>query len=373
MRKTDQTLLEQLGINEFEIVSRMALFSIGEADIAYMKKAKPMIERELDRLVNQFYELQTAVPEIALLIGDADTLGRLRNAQFRYIQDLFSGYYDIEYVNNRLRIGLVHKRIGVEPKLYLAAIQTLRDLLMRVIDNGIEDKEERAQVSQALQKLLMFDISLVFDTYIRSLVSEIEISREKSEQYAAALEEKIKERTQQLERMSRTDHLTGLENTWFLVQSLTRVLRAAERRSEPVTLAYIDVNDFKQINDAHGHQHGDVVLQCVANSLKESCRMEDLCFRYGGDEFCVIMPNCRISHAKLAWEERLLQILQAKEFHPTLSIGYAQTGPEVYVEAEKLIRLADEQMYAAKQDSKSTEPGNVTPLPQSRSGQERKH
>lgn len=352
MKKTDQTLLEQMRITDFEIVSRKELFSITADDVAQLKKARPCVERSLDTLVNQFYEMQTAVPEIALLIGDSDTLGRLRSAQRRYILDLFSGYYDIEYVNNRLRIGLVHKRIGVEPRLYLAAIQTLWSLLFKLIEDVIPEKIEQSLITMALQKLMMFDISLVFDTYIRSLVSEIEISKAKSEQYARVLEEKIKERTTQLEMLSRTDPLTGLLNTRYLVETLTQVLRAAQRRNEPVTTAYVDVNDFKIINDTQGHQRGDEVLQIVANVLKNASRLEDHCFRCGGDEFCVVMANCQTHHAKDVWEVRVRQLMQEHENSPSLSIGYAQTGPDEYVSAEELIHQADQGMYAAKKDMK---------------------
>ena len=111
-------------------------------------------------------------------------------------------------MNNRLRIGLVHKRIGVEPKLYLAAIHALKQLIIEQVEKSLPEQDDRAAVMRAVEKLMMFDVSLVFDTYIRSLVSEIEISRERSEKYASELEEKVKERTEQLEIMSRTDALT---------------------------------------------------------------------------------------------------------------------------------------------------------------------
>jgi hypothetical protein len=124
-------------------------------------------------------------------------LARLRSAQRHYILDLFSGLYDLEYVNNRLRIGLVHKRIGVEPKLYLSAIYTLQALLHRTIEASGD--AEAAAIIMALDKLMMFDVTLVFETYIRSLVSEIETAKAKSEQYAHSMEEKVKERTLQLE------------------------------------------------------------------------------------------------------------------------------------------------------------------------------
>ena len=353
MKKTDQSLLEQMRITDFEISSRKALFSILDTDEIALKGAKPYIEARISARVDQFYDMQTAVPEIALLIGDSETLGRLCSAQIRYVMDLFSGYYDMEYVNNRLRIGLVHKRIGVEPKLYLTAVQTLMKLLFQLIQEIIPDADEKLRVTEALQKLIMFDISLVFDTYIRSLISEIEISKDKSEQYARVLEERVRERTMQLEELSRTDPLTGLLNRRHLIETLTRVLRAAQRRNEHVTMVYIDVNDFKAINDTQGHQRGDEVLQMVAKALKMATRLDDYCFRYGGDEFCVIMSNCQMAQARNSWEGQLLGLIAQQPGSPKLSIGYAQTGPNEFVSAEALIRQADEHMYAVKKTMKS--------------------
>jgi diguanylate cyclase (GGDEF)-like protein len=352
MKNTDKTLIEQMKITDFEISGRKEMFSLTVDDAKNLKRAKPYIEAELGRLVDDFYELQTAVPDIALLIGDSDTLNRLRNAQRRYILDLFTGYYDIEYVNDRLRIGLVHKRIGVEPKLYLAAIYGLKQLIIALIKKSVPEQEEHDIIVRALEKLIMFDISLVFDTYIRSLVSEIEMSKGKIEQYANALEDKVRDRTEQLEIMSRTDALTGLLNRQHFDESLTQSLRAAQRRNEPITLAYIDINDFKIINDTQGHSRGDEVLQDVAKAIKTVSRSEDLCFRYGGDEFCVVMPNCDMHDAREAWEKRILQIIALQENNPKLSIGYAQTGPNDYDSVQQLIHQADSEMYAAKRRTK---------------------
>jgi diguanylate cyclase (GGDEF)-like protein len=348
MKNTDKRLIEQMRITDLEITYRKDLFSLTADDIECLKNAKPVIEDELNMIVERFYQLQTAIPDIALLIGDADTLHRLHNAQKSYILDLFSGYYDIEYVNNRLRIGLVHKRIGVKPKLYLAAILALKKLLIAHLKEKITDQEKHTTAIQALEKLLMFDVSLVFDTYIRSLVSEIEISKRKSEQYANLLELKVKERTEQLEMLSMTDTLTGFLNRRHFDELIVQALRAAQRRDEPITLAYIDINDFKIINDTQGHREGDEILQQVASVLKTASRTEDLCFRYGGDEFCIVMSNCTIDDAQKIWGKRVIQILEQSKNSPKLSIGYAQTGPHEYLSFEKLIDQADSEMYAEK-------------------------
>jgi diguanylate cyclase len=353
VRKTDQTLVEQMHITDFEIEHRKDLFSLTEADIQALRNSAPLIEEGIDGLVAKFYALQTDTPEIALLIGDADSLLRLQKAQRQYIRDLFSGLYDLEYVNNRLRIGLVHKRIGVDSKLYLSAINMLKQLLFERIRESCPTPTEHLPILSALDKLLMFDISFVFETYIRSLIDEIEISKNKLEQYAYALEEKVKDRTQKLEKVARTDPLTGLLNTRHLSEILTRTLRSAQRRSEPVTVVYIDVNDFKKINDTQGHRRGDEILRVIGTTIQSISRMEDSCFRYGGDEFCIILPNCDSVQAEEIYMSRLNSEIKQQLADITLSVGIMQTGPGDYLPPEALIGQADQQMYSVKLAYKS--------------------
>ena len=355
MDRTNETLLEQMHINEFEIDQRKDLFCFDKDDVSALKSAKKVVDQNIDDIVNRFYEQQISIPEIALIIGDADTLNRLRQAQRQYLIDLFSGLYDMDYVNNRLRIGLVHKRIGVDPKLYLSGIHTLKSILIDVLSEKIDNAEGRKNVIAALEKLLLFDISLVFDTYIRSLLSEIEIAKEKSDQYAHILEDKVKERTQQLEDLSRTDPLTGLLNVRHLTETLTATLRSAKRRSEPVSVVFIDINDFKVINDTQGHQKGDEILCIVSNSLMTVSREEDSCFRYGGDEFCIILPNCTEALAHDIYEQRLSDTLQESGENISLSMGIVQTGPLDYLEPDALIQKADHLMYTKKKESKEAQ------------------
>ena len=356
MKRTDQTLLEQMRITDFEVEHRKELFSFSEKDVALLVSCREVIEKEADSLVDEFYQVQTSVAEIALLIGDIETLTRLRHAQRRYILDLFSGVYDLEYVNNRLRIGLVHKRIGVEPKLYLSAIHILRGLLYRTILSSERLKENHHPILAAINKLLLFDNTLVFDAYIRSLLHEIEGAKNKAEIYANSMEKKVKERTMQLEELSRTDALTGLLNVRHLDSITTTALRSSQWRHEPVTAIYLDVNDFKKINDTQGHQRGDEILRSVGRAIKNVARAEDSCFRYGGDEFCIVLTNCREEQAQEIFVLRLQQRIKEELGDVTLSIGVAQTGPNDYVDATTLIRLADEKMYAEKQQHKASLP-----------------
>lgn len=350
MKQTEQTLLEQMRITELEISYRQNLLGFDEHDSLRLKLCRPLIESKIDVLVDQFYQQQTSVAEIALLIGDADTLSRLQKAQRKYVLDMFSGIYDLEYANNRLRIGLVHKRIGVEPKLYLAAIGSLKALINELIRKSVEGQQEIQSTLASLDKLFLFDITLVFETYIRSLVSEIQIAKDKSEHYARTLEEKVKQRTAQMEDMMRTDALTGLLNVRYLPETLTIAIRAAQRRSEPISLVFLDVDKFKQINDNYGHQRGDDILRTIGAAIKKVSRADDYAFRYGGDEFCVVLPNCREDLAEEIYVARLNAEIKLIEPDLSLSAGILQTGPEEFNEPEVLIRKADARMYEAKKN-----------------------
>ncbi|GGA95118.1 GGDEF domain-containing protein [Agarivorans gilvus] len=350
MKLTDTSLLEQMHISDVEIQNRMRLLGLDESALDLIAKQRGLIEEEVDGIVNRFYDIQTEVDEIASLIGDTETLSRLRIAQRRYITDLFLGVCDSDYVNNRLRIGMVHKRIGVEPKLYLSAVSTLKDLLFELLSVHLKDKQQLAATLSALDKLFYFDTTLIFDTYIASLVGEIELAKRKTEDYAKSLEQKVAERTRQLEKQTRLDGLTGIYNLRAVHDILHRELAVAQRRESKLCLVYIDLDNFKQINDSEGHLKGDEVLKCVAKILLASIREVDAACRYGGDEFCLILPDCDAHNAYLVCQKVIENFLQHYQ-HFSLSMGVVQTGPTRYYSDEQIIKLADQRMYQAKEQA----------------------
>lgn len=344
MHSTMKTLLEQMRITEMEIDGRKRLLDFDGDDVCALLQCRAHVESRLDDIVEAFYAIQTSNPDIASLIGDADTLERLENAQRRYIMDLFSGVYDLEYTNNRLRIGLVHKRIGVEPKFYLSAVYLLHRLLVKNITEAMEAGTERDRALVALDKLTYFDVTLVFETYILSLVSEIEAVKNRTEEYAKALEETVALRNGQL----RTDALTGLTTRRYLKEALQRTLKAAQRRSEPVAVIFVDIDDFKGINDQRGHAYGDRVLAELGTVLKETARGEDTCVRYGGDEFCVVLANSTEEQAELAYCQRIRRLLAERLPQVSISMGVVQTGPDHFEDVDALLCSADRRMYLNK-------------------------
>lgn len=356
----DKTLAEQLQITEREISARKAMLGFTAEDERALLGLKEIVAVNADDVVGRFYQAQLNYPEIALLIGDADTLRRLQAAMRRYLLELFEGFYDIEYVNKRLRIGKVHKRIGVPPKLYVSAILLLQSTIETVLYPLLREAKAYGEwefLHQAMRKLLMFDMQLVFDTYISSLVAEVEVAKSEMEDYATSLEQVIAERTQQLQELARIDSLTGLLNRRAFSDELRRELAVAERSHTPVCLAYVDLNGFKKLNDTKGHREGDRVLELVGSAMRSATREVDIACRYGGDEFCIIMPRTDLTQAGLACE-RLIEIFQdAAGDAVTLSIGIVQTGPEAFNDPDALIKAADGLMYQAKSKSKAV-PGH---------------
>jgi diguanylate cyclase (GGDEF)-like protein len=369
MKITDQTLLEQMKISDHEIERRKDMFDITDDLVETLAACKPMMVENLDTVTEAFYTRQIEFSEIALTIGDADTLQRLKQSMRRYITELFEGYYDSEYVNKRLRVGKVHKQIGVTPKLYVSAVGMLQSNLTDIINNcnetscklGKEGPSGCEKVKKAISKMLLFDIHLVFETYIGTMMAELQSAKEEVEIYAKSLEQKVAERTKQLQDLSVKDPLTNLFNQRAFYDYLRRDLMSAERQKRPLSLVYLDLNGFKGLNDTKGHKEGDALLVRVAETLFEVVRETDIPCRYGGDEFCVLMPEAPAEEAK-KFVERLSKAFDEKVTHGvTFSTGIAQTGPDEFCTMDELVKKADTLMYKSKAKSKK-QPGHYVSL-----------
>jgi diguanylate cyclase len=341
MRQTDLTLLEQLRITALEVEQRKALLSFAAEDADALLRFGTAVRGEINALASELYQTQ------------ADTLHGLQAAEKKYILDLFQGVYDLDYVQSRLQAGLVLKRMGIEPPLYLAVIRALKSILFSLMDTACLDITERAKTKQALDKLIFFDVTLVFETYVRSMVTEIELGKDRVMRYARGLEQRVAERTAELEKLSRTDPLTGLLNRRVLAESLQRRIRVAQRNAKPLTLIYFDLDDFKEINDRHGHARGDDVLKGVGEALRDVSRNVDLCFRLGGDEFCALLAESTADEARRVYCERLTRLIEERMPGVSLSIGVAQTGPVEFDDPDEIIRRADTAMYEAKRRNKA--------------------
>jgi diguanylate cyclase (GGDEF)-like protein len=179
--------------------------------------------------------------------------------------------------------------------------------------------------------------------YLSNLTSELHSVTLSDEAYIA-----------DLVRLSVHDGLTGLFNHSCCFRKIDTELKRFLRYNTAVSVAMIDVDNFKEINDTLGHQIGDNVLTAMANIIKEEARESDVCCRYGGDEFVVIMPMTKASDAS-AFAERLRGRIAQSMFDGrtlTVSIGVTSCG-ETLITAQEFIKRADTALYTAKRNGKN--------------------
>lgn len=150
------------------------------------------------------------------------------------------------------------------------------------------------------------------------------------------------------------DRLTGLYNRRHLDDQLPVEFERARRKGQPVCLAMVDIDHFKHFNDDFGHEAGDEVLRAIGRYLRESLRRVDLVFRYGGEEFTVILSEADAAGARARLEAiregaKGLSVWYGGEKLPTpsLSVGVAFSDAE-HPDPESLIRAADRALYRAK-------------------------
>jgi diguanylate cyclase (GGDEF)-like protein/PAS domain S-box-containing protein len=159
----------------------------------------------------------------------------------------------------------------------------------------------------------------------------------------------LEETNEKLRALLMEDELTGAASRRFFIEEAERMLALAARSGEKVSLAILDVDLFKQINDRSGHLAGDRTLQKVVKAVKSSMRCSDLIARWGGDEFVVLLPDTRIDRALLL-AARVRETVEEADFEVelpvTLSIGVAQSKEGDSVDS--LIARADEALYKAK-------------------------
>ncbi|MEO7986678.1 MAG: diguanylate cyclase [Gemmatimonadales bacterium] len=164
---------------------------------------------------------------------------------------------------------------------------------------------------------------------------------------------------EQMRHLAETDPLTNCFNRRALMEKLEQEMDRAARYATMLTGMMIDIDNFKQINDTHGHLVGDRVLKQLANLLKREQRSVDIVARYGGEEFVVLLPETTNAESR-NFAERILRRVATHDFgevgHPvrvTISIGIASYPDESVTDGESLLRLADRHLYRAKSDGRN--------------------
>lgn len=153
------------------------------------------------------------------------------------------------------------------------------------------------------------------------------------------------------------DPLTGAGNRVAMEQTLQREIDMSRRHAQPLSVLMLDIDHFKRVNDDHGHGAGDDVLRAIAASIKAQLRNVDMVFRYGGEEFLILLSNTGREAAAMVGE-RLRQATQSEEYFAdgqlieiTVSLGCSTLLPGE--SADSLLRRADSALYVAKREGRN--------------------
>lgn len=251
----------------------------------------------------------------------------------------------------------------------LIAFWTLHRLVVRPIEKM---RDMAARVSRGE---LTARVALRTRDEVGQLAAELNSMAGRIEDYTASLEKRVEERThelaqandqlveanQQLERLAKTDPLTGLYNRRQFMEQLDFEIRRGARNPHQFALILLDVDHFKNYNDTHGHSAGDELLQRMAALLSLNLRGTDVIARYGGEEFVVLLLDTGADEG-YATANKLQQVVEAQPFpreetQPggklTISVGVS-FYPHDSRDGRKLIDYADRALYKSKERSRNT-------------------
>ncbi len=162
---------------------------------------------------------------------------------------------------------------------------------------------------------------------------------------------------EEIYRLTILDGLTGVHNKRYLLDFLDREIARADRHGRPLSLAILDIDHFKKLNDTYGHVAGDYVLERMSRLIKRHVRREQLFARFGGEEFVLVLPETDLEQARSFCEKIRQQVAESvfefdsQELKTTVSIGVAiLPGP---VDVDRFLHLADDELLRAKRSGRN--------------------
>jgi len=233
-----------------------------------------------------------------------------------------------------VQLGLAQGHLDLDSFLYRRQAKTDHRLLYQIVAGA------------TLTLLLVSAIALRFATLSQRLRLEVGRRRE--------AEEQLLQSNRRLEELANTDRLTGQWTRRKFEEVAQQAIASAERYGEPLSLIFLDLDHFKNINDAHGHDVGDQVLSGLAQRLKAQLRKADSLCRWGGEEFVILMPHTDLQQASDIAQKLRKRVAAAPlhgELRVTSSFGVSQWQPGQTL--TQLVDSADRLLYRAKQQGRN--------------------
>lgn len=270
-----------------------------------------------------------------------------------HLASFYSGTQDVDRIRQARRIFDTHfglKGNGVENLIEAVGAMSLDVLSSFEISAG--DMRPFSLILQEANEKL----STLYDSY-ELLVIELKQAKEKAEKLA----QELHEANDMHRELAFRDGLTGIYNRRFFQEALDLELMRAQRYGRTFALFIFDVDNFKSINDAHGHTIGDLVLINISKAVQDIVRMTDIFARFGGDEFVIIMPETDINSASIVAEnlrsriETLTTSVDGLSIEAMISIGFTSYSPALGDKSkEEIISMADKALYIAKHSGKNS-------------------
>jgi diguanylate cyclase (GGDEF)-like protein len=250
---------------------------------------------------------------------------------------------------------------GLDACRRIKATSHLRDLPILIITGNTEESALEAAFAAGASDYITKPVRPVeLLARLRSALSlkRAQDGRKAREQELLQMTLQLARLNKELQRLTVLDELTGIANRRFFNLMLGQEWARAVRAGYPLALVVADIDRFKQLNDCHGHQHGDECLKRVAGALAAQMRRPGDCLaRYGGEEFVAVLPNTRADGAVIV-AEAMRRGVEALELtnaggHVTISLGVAATIPARGSTADALLQAADQALYQAKHEGRN--------------------
>ncbi|MFK5893815.1 MAG: diguanylate cyclase [Pseudomonadota bacterium] len=252
----------------------------------------------------------------------------------------------------------MNKKTKFIPIIFITAINKEQQYVFKGYETGAVD--------YLFKPIDAFILSSKVDIFI-----ELWLQKQKLKQISNDLivaNKKILIQQEELKNLAIHDHLTNLfQRRWF-DEVILKEISSTLRNNTNLTIALLDIDHFKQVNDSYGHQAGDAVLIQLANLLKNKIRLSDSVFRFGGEEFVIIMPKTDLQEAINLCERtrhrvESLQISHDKlQLQVTISIGLAMLCEPEITTPEELIKSADNFLYLAKSNGRNCVSSQLTEI-----------
>lgn len=324
-----------------EIQLQMRMINLTAEDMRLISLFRPVIVTRIEQITASFYESILQVGKLNEIITKHTTVDRLRQTLSNHLVEMFSGQIDDVFIQKRMKIALVHQKIGLPPKWYMGSFQNLQNTLLRIANEMRDELPEHEEIIQAITKLLSFEQQLVLEAYDeKNRMVELE---------AKAI----------IEHQAMHDELTGLPNRRMFHKALQETIASRGREKSRFAVMMLDIDRFKMINDSLGHTYGDQFLQEMSRRILEcSDGYQVMVARMGGDEFTLICEECPDSGSITHLAESLVKAievpyhLQHNDYYVSASIGIA-LYPEHGENEEQLLKNADKAMYEVKKNGKN--------------------